>query len=327
MSIIPQAVIDNWVSQYDESSDLWTKYPELTAEKSGLMKQLADLDRPILQQICFQNATPVTGRKPVYVATAGAPLAGKSTIIEQEMAANPARYGNIVKVDPDRWGMSFMTNAYHGHLMAAGTIANAPDFETAQSRAYDVARPASNYLTLEILNQAADANYDIAHGTTMTGPHIRSLINGLKDEGYEIDLMLCSAEDDMRADAQQYRANVQGYYQSTPEDVRSKGIAFPQKMADYFELADNLSLFWRDGVTENGIKAATYENGQKTILDQDAYDSFVNKYEADRHALATGQHGDIVKLPAFEDVEKLYTARFSSKATPNGPAYGQKRQP
>lgn len=201
MGVISQAVIDDWYSKYSEDSSLWEKYPEMKSEKSDLVTDLVERDRPIVHQICFQNAEPAEGRKPIYVATAGAPLVGKSTVIEQEIADNPERYGNIVKVDPDRWGMLFMVNTYHGHLMAASTVADAPDFQTAQGRAYDIARPGSNFLTLEVLNEAVDGNYDIAHGTTMTGPHIKSLLSGLKQQGYEIDLLLCGAEDDMRAEA------------------------------------------------------------------------------------------------------------------------------
>ena len=327
MGVIPQSVIDDWYSKYAGDSTLWTKYPEIGTEKAGLISELVERDRPILHQICFQNAQPVEGRKPIYVATAGAPLAGKSTVLEQEMAGNPERYRNIVKVDPDRWGMLFMANTYHGHLMAASIVANAPDFQTAQGRAYDIARPGSNFLTLEILNEAVDGNYDIAHGTTMTGEHIKDLLSGLKQKGYEIDLLLCGAEDEMRADAQQYRANVQGYYQSTPDEVISKGIAFPQKMKDYFELGDNLAVFWRDGVIDNAVKAAVYTNGQRIILDQRAYDRFVNKYKADCYALACPESGASVVLPSFSDVEQLYLSRFTRDAAPKADADGNGPKP
>lgn len=313
MSVIPDSVIDNWRSQYGDDSPLWTKYPEMRKEKSRLMSGI-ELDRRVVHQACFRDARPAEGRKPVCVATAGAPLAGKSTVIEQEIIANPERYGNVVKVDPDRWSMLFMVNTYHAQLMSAAAIADAPDFQVAQSRAYDIARPASNILSLEILNEAVEGRYDLAHGTTMTGPNIRDLLSDLKRQGYEIDLFLCGAEDDMRADAQQYRAHVQGYYQSTPEEVKSKGIAFPKKMKDYFDLADNLVVFWRGGVTENAIKAAVYTGGSKTVLNQDAYESFVNKYEADRFALSRPEGGESVFLPSFADVEQLYLSRLTRGA-------------
>lgn len=321
MSVIPQKTIDDLLAQYDADSSLWQSYPELEDERNGLILELMALDRPIIHQVSFQASRPVVGRKPIYLATAGAPLAGKSTILEKEMSDNPERYGHAVKVDPDRWGISLMANMYHGHLMAAGMLANAPDFETAQRRAYDIARPASNIFSHENLNEAAAQGYDIAHGTTMTGPHIRSLLCALKGKGYEIDLLLCSAEDDMRADAQDYRSKVQGYYQSTPEDVRSKGQAFPKKVQDYFELADNLALFWRSDVTGNAVKAAVYTEGQKIILDQAAYDSFVNKYEADRYALANPEgEAEPVFLPSFVEVEQLYLSRFGPDGTPKAGA-------
>ena len=312
MSIIPDHVIKHWHSQYSDGSALWTQYPEINPE---YIRLLVEKDRSVVYEICFRNIGPVQGQKPVYVATAGAPLAGKSTILEQEITKNPDHYGNLVKVDPDRWGMLFMINTYHGYLMSASTVADADKFETAQRRAYDVARPGSNILTLEILNKAVEGRYDIAHGTTMTGNHINTLLSGLKDHGYEIDLFLCGASDEMRAEAQKYRATVQGYYQATAEEIISKGKVFPQRMVDYFKFADNLAVFWRNGVTENAIKAATYTNGRKTIVNQEAYTCFVEKYETDCHALADPEDGKPITLPGFVNIEKLYFDRFSHDAS------------
>lgn len=318
MGVIPQSVIDGWYRQYDDSAPLWAAHAGIGVEQAAHIRALAERDRPILRQICFQDARPAAERRPVYVATAGGPLAGKSTILDQHMNANPVRYGNAVKVDPDRWGMLFMAHTYHAYLMSAGMIAHAADFETAQRRAYDIARPASNYLTLEILNAAVEGRFDIAHGTTMTSPHIGGLLNGLKANGYEIDLLLCGAEDDMRADAQIYRANVQGYYQSTPDDVRTKGMGFAERMADYFTLSDNLTLFWRNGVTENAIKAASYTQGVKTVLDETAFDRFVQKYESDRYTLAHPAQGPSVILPAFAAGEQAYLSRPAALPSPGG---------
>lgn len=311
MSIIPGFVIENWYKQYDADSELWVQYPDVQKGKSGLIQTLAERDRGIVKDVCLGSSKPVTdGKKPVYVATAGAPLAGKSTVLEQEIEANPERYSNLAKVDPDRYGMSFMVHTYHNYLMSAGMIADAESFEAAQQRAYDVARPASNFLTLEIFNVAAQSKCNIAHGTTMTSPHAAGLLQSLRNNGYEIDLLLCNAEDEMRADAQQYRASVQGHYQSTPEDVINKGIEFPKRMEDYFTLADNLSVFWRDGVTEDAVKAAVYSQGRMEVLDQEAYERFVNKYEIDRYRL---EQSEGLELASFSDLESLYARRFAEQ--------------
>ncbi|PJB73502.1 MAG: hypothetical protein CO093_00665 [Alphaproteobacteria bacterium CG_4_9_14_3_um_filter_47_13] len=318
MSVISHEIIDNWKKQYDGNNPLWAKYPQIGRDKADYIKTLVERDRPILHQICLQDTVPAQGRKPVYLATCGAPLAGKSTTLEQIMAVDSERYGNMAKIDPDRWGMALMANTYQDYLMGAGMIADAENYEQAQERAYDIARPGSNYLTLEMLNEAAERKLDIAHGTTMTSPHINTLLSTIKAQGYEIDLLLCSAEDDMRADAQQYRANVQGYYQSTPEDVKSKGIVFPQRMQTYFVMADNLSIFWREGVTENAIKAATYSNGQKTVHNEKAYENFVNKYEADRYTLAYPEQGEALYLCPFSRIEQAYSARHTNTHTSPG---------
>lgn len=316
MSIIPKSVIDDWYKQYDENSPLWTQYPEIDRKT---VLELVEYDRQIVQVLCADSRKPYLAPhdEPRHTATAGAPLAGKSTILDQTIAQSPERYAHSVLIDPDRYGMNLMAGTYHGYLMSAGMIANAPDYSYAQQRAYNIARPASNFITLELLNNAVEQQFDIVHGTTMTGGAIRSLMGSLKQKGYGIHLMLCGAEDSMRAEAQEYRARVQGYYQSTPEEVRSKGIAFPQKMADYFELADSLDIYWREDITANAIKAATYENGRRTILDQAAFISFTNKYEADRFILARPENGQPILLPAFSSIEQSYgQRRFSSPAAP-----------
>ena len=116
MSVIPLAVIENWQNQYDDNSELWADYPEF-ADKAAYIRALSDRDRPVLRDLCLRDVKAPEGRKPVYLATAGAPLAGKSTILEQVIADNQDRYGHLAKIDPDRWGMSYMVNTYHAFLM------------------------------------------------------------------------------------------------------------------------------------------------------------------------------------------------------------------
>lgn len=314
MHLIPQEVLDNWKAQYNDGSELWDKYPKFQKPIEEIIS-LIESDLDVVNAVCVDNVNEVAKDKtPIYLATAGAPLSGKSTVLEQVMQS--ARYKSIAsdgfaKVDPDRWGMLFMVHMYHNWLMSASTIADAPDFETAQKRAYDIARPASNYIALDILQFASENNYNIAHGTTMTSPHIGNMLQWLKEHGYRIDLLLCSAEDEMRAEAAEYRSGVQGYYQSTPEDALEKGLMFPQRMRTYFENADNLHLFWRAGVNEDAVHAATYsiQAGTTQIHNAESYGNFWNKYERDCHSLKS--NGSVI-LPSREEVETVIGRRYDS---------------
>ncbi|RQS40349.1 hypothetical protein DID99_36470 [Burkholderia sp. Bp8986] len=71
----------------------------------------------------------------LYLATAGAPGAGKSHILEQVLASGgDARFGAVVKVDPDRYVMRDMSS----YQFAVRNSVAPP------SRAYEDARPGSN---------------------------------------------------------------------------------------------------------------------------------------------------------------------------------------
>ncbi len=314
MRVIPKEAIGNVRETYAPESDIWEQYPELEAEREGLLHNLIRDDEKTVRDAAIGYGGTVIGRKPIYMATAGAPLAGKSTILEQELASMPEFRDKAYKVDPDRWVMSYMVRAYHGHMMAAGMVANAPDFQYAQRRAYDILRPASNIIATEILDQGTRCGCDVIHGTTSTGAHVPGMLEKLKEAGYQIDLLLCGAPDKMRGDAAAYRAEEQGYYQSTPEDVVNKGLLFPQRVSDYFKYADNLTIFWRDGVTKDAIRSAEYRNGKLQILDGAAYAAFVNKYEQDRSKLANPadpQHEPVI-LPAFEAIQASYQMRHGT---------------
>ena len=309
MSVVSQEFIQSFYNQYDEGAPLWQQYEEIDRDK---VLALIEKDRVIIRDMCLDGRKPVTDGKPIYAATAGAPLAGKSTIFEQKLAQDPEFLDNAVKVDPDRWGLLFMPNLYHGYLMAAGAVAgkNTEDYKFAQQRAYNIARPASNFITLEIMNEAFDKRLDVLHGTTMTNPRFPKLLGDIKGEGYDIDLTVVSADDDTRAQAQGYRSDVQGFYQSTPEDVKSKGLDFPQRLKDYFAHADCLDLYWRDDYKGDAKKTASYVDGVKQVFDNVAHTQFVNKYIEDR-ALLKREQG--VDLPYFSDAEEAYIKRFDMK--------------
>ncbi len=289
--IIPKSVIDGWLQQYAADSKLAAQYLEIDFEK---IVALMHKDRPIVRDLCFDGTTP--SEQKVYLATAGAPCAGKSTVLEQVMLSNN-RYGNVVKVDPDRWGMLFMLYTYIAHMMGAAMTANAVDFKAAQVRAYNVCRPASNILTLEVMNEAVERGFSIAHGTTLTGPHVGSLMANLSQQGYEIDLLVCMASDETRAASAAHRCAAQGYYQSTPDDVLNKGILLTQRMETFFTHADRLSFYWRESATSNAVLAATsIKGGGLEILAEDALYALAAKHDTDAASQGVKTFSELLAL-------------------------------
>jgi hypothetical protein len=325
MNVIPDFVIDDWKKQYDEGSELWAKYPEFDAQDRQMIRSLAALDEQVVRNAALPRGGFVTQACPLYLPSAGAPLAGKSTVMDFTLAARPGLRDEAVKVDPDRWGMTFMMNLYHGYLMSAGMVADVPageGYSYAQRRAYDIARPASNYITLELMNEAVEKKCHIVHGTTMTSPHAAGLLQNMRSNGYEIEMLLCGAFDSTRAAAAEYRANVQGYYQATPEDVKSKGDDFPRRLKDYFANADRLQLFWRGalseqtfedgGVTEKAVNIATLQNGAMDVKHKYGMQLFERDYDMKRGKIYVDSKKE-EQLPSAKELVDIYAETFRQR--------------
>ncbi len=304
MSVIPQQAIDKLLEDYAPDSPLWKTYPNFTQTERARLAELATLDRPIVRALCFRDAAEVpAGQRPIYLGTAGAPAAGKSTLLEHELEANP-RYRGAVRTDPDVYAMRAMVNTYHDFLLSPRMLVRGGDAEgqgndIAQKRAYDVARAWSNVFAYEILNEAAQGRFHIAHGTTMTSASVTSVLARIKETDREIDLLLCYTSDAVRAAAVKQRSGEQGRYQVTNEDWIEKGKLFPQRFPVYFERADRLVLFWRPAHDAPPIRAAEYVAGAKTVTDAAALEAFQRQY---REHSAEGQK-------TFEELEKRYTSR------------------
>ncbi len=298
---------------YEPNSPLWQRYPEFTVSRQAMVAELGTRDRPIVRDVCFRQAQVSRSERRLYLATAGAPAAGKSTILEQEIAENPIRYRGLVRADPDVYAMNSMVHTYHDFLLSPRLIAEASDFASAQRRAYDIARPWSNVLTSEIFNEAIDAGYSVAHGTTMTSASVDTLLGAIKNSGREVHLLLCYAPDSVRVESAKYRATVQANYQVTAEDALVKGMLFPQRFASYFMWADRLTLFWRTGVTVRAQRAAIYGEGKLQVEAGDAFEQFRAKYAQDCASLSTRQTatpGAAVVLSPFSELEARYFSRF-----------------
>lgn len=250
----------------------------------------------------------------LYIATAGSPCSGKSTELDLELesGADP-RYDGVLKVDPDRYTMEYMNHTYRP-LLSAGEKAKY-GAEDAARRAYDLARPGSNIISNLLLNEGFQRRLHIAHGTTMTSPFVGGLLEKLGKAGYERRLLLCYGEDDMRVDAGQKRIEKEAHYQVDPSDFVEKGKLFPQRMTDYFVHADHLILMWKGDVEQRATRAAEYRDGQCIVKDQDAFDAFVNRYEAQRFELS---HEGIT-IPSWSDVEDIY---YSRSVKPGAPSSG-----
>lgn len=270
------------------------------------VREMVEKDFAVVRSVCTSQTSCGAGDdKPFYLATAGAPGARKSTILEKFLAAHP-EFSHGWYLDPDQRALKFMAHTYHAQSLNSKKCAENADYQMVQMNAYNTWRPASNYITIKLLEEAFLQHSSVIHGTTSTGGHIPTFFKKLKEAGYTITLLLCSCEDEVRKQAISYRNEVQRFYQSSPEDAISKGLFFPQKMSHYMNYADTLYLFWSDELFTSEHLAAVLQNGKMSILDSDAYDRYTKKYEKDRQQLA--QQG--INLASWQELLDLYKDRF-----------------
>ena len=264
-------------------------------------------DLNVVRSICFspQEVEENVNHQPLFLTTAGGPGARKSTILERFIGSHP-EYTRAVYVDPDQRALKFMVHTYYAQSLNAFHAALTGNYLAIQRAAYEKWRPASNYITLTLLEEAFEAKRDIAYGATSTGAHVPVLFKKIHDAGYHITLLLCSCDDSLRKAAVEYRNEKQRFYQSTPEDALVKGALFPQRMSTYFENGDTLYFYWSDDLFSPERLAAVFQKGQIDVIDSDALNCFIAKYELDRNAFQV--EGKI--LPAWDELVKMYQVRF-----------------
>jgi len=256
-------------------------------------------DLTVVRSVCLDGTENAERR--FYLATAGGPGARKTTILEKFIVSHP-EYQKGIYLDPDPRTLKFMVHSYAQSLTPL-VIASTKDYANVIKNAYEKWRAGSNYIVLTLLEEAFLAGRSIVYGTTSTGVHISDFFTKLKENDYQIVLLLCSCPDEVRFEAVDYRNNTVRFYQSSPEDAVAKGILFPQKMESYFSHADQLYFYWSNTLFDDERLGGIWKDGKLEIYDQDAMQCFINKYELDRAALAV--KGETI--PSFKEFlnEKL----------------------
>lgn len=255
--------------------------------------KLIEKDLQVVRSVCLDDTCNAETR--FYLATAGAPGARKTTILERFVSQHP-EYQEGVYLDPDPRTLKFMVHTYYNLSLNALVIASSDSYSQAFENAYNKWRSASNYIVLTLFEEAIAKGRSVIYGATSTGAHIPAFFAKLKENDYQIALILCSCPDEVRYEAVQYRNKVVGFVQSSFEDLVAKGRLFPQRMGAYFAYADLIYFYWSDSLFAPERLAGIWQNGKLEIHDTDAWHRFVAKYEADRLALES--EGQLI--PAFE---------------------------
>jgi predicted ABC-type ATPase len=246
-----------------------------TNEEKVLIKK--DLNN--IKDLCFNSRK--SQEKPIYLATAGAPGACKSTILETYLHDQKVQ-DNFVYADPDQRSLKFMINTYYQSLTCY-EIKKYPNYQDILKNAYTKWRDASNYIANNILNYAFEGKYNIAHGTTSTSSVVSSLYKKLKEKDYKIILLLCNAPDETITKALENRAQKQGFVQVAQDDITKKAKMFTERFPTYFEYADEIHIYWTQDFLVGSVHAATYRKGKGLVVhNNEALQKFTEKYDNDR---------------------------------------------
>lgn len=236
---LPKGVLESFLSgkAFDN--------PEPYTEEESIRLQ-EDINE-IFQKILSIN--PV--KENVAVMTAGAPGAGKTIKMRQNISENASVGRNFAYICPDDVCLQNQTRTYKADIESGS--------ETKEERqaAYNKWRPGSNAATHLILGNLIREKYAFYFGTTSSGPATGKFFEFLKKQGYQIRLIHVTAPDDVRWGSIQERDKT--FVQTTEQDVREKGLLLPQRITDAFlAFADEIAFYYRDGVKEDALLAAKW---------------------------------------------------------------------
>ena len=207
-----------------------------TAEESLEIHQ--DINRMFQKML---SSDPV--KKPFAVITAGAPGAGKTMKLRQDLERSKLFDGDWAYVCPDDVCLKDLT----GYLRDGG-IGKA---------AYDKWRPASNAAAHLLLANLIREKYAFYFGTTSSGAGTANFFDFLKKQGYQIRLIHVCAPDDIRWES--IRERDKTFVQTTEQDVKEKGLLLPQRIMDTFlKYADSIEFCYRGGLKEDAQLAARW---------------------------------------------------------------------
>lgn len=261
-------------------------------ESSYLREDINDL----FQKIISRN--PV--REKVAVITAGAPGAGKTIKLRQDLEANGGQFAYIC---PDDVCLKNQTRTY------GVDIEHVDGSKEAYQAAYNKWRPGSNAATHLILGNLIRENYAFYFGSTSTSPFTYKFFDFLKKQGYKIRLLHITAPDKVRWESIKERDKT--FVQTTEQDVQEKGLLLPQRIMDTFlAYADEIEFYYRDGLKEDAKLAAKWVRisdsevcGTLQVLSSSLYEQIKSAHDA---ALKVLQRADLKWEQTVEKNSKIH---------------------
>lgn len=236
---LPKNVLESFLSgkAFDNKENYSSK------ESEDLRDDINDLYQKII------SANPA--KENIAIITAGAPGAGKTIKLKQDLEDNLFQEKRYAYICPDDVCLQNQTRTYKTELEKDESS------KEARQNAYNKWRPGSNAATHLILGNLIREKYAFYFGSTSSGPATGKFFEFLKAQGYRIRLIHVSAPDEVRWGSIQERDKT--FIQTTEQDVKEKGLLLPQRISDTFlKYADEIEFYYRDGVKQDAILAAKW---------------------------------------------------------------------
>lgn len=258
-------------------------------------RQSVGQDISMIYSSAFENKSPsLNVEKPLYIATAGSPLTGKSTLLESVLnSQTDSRYSNIVRTDPDEYVLPQMH--YSRSLL--------PN-DASPELVYQELRAGSNVIANSMLNDAAMHRYHIAHGTTLSSSKSADMLDAMGELGYTRRILLSDAPEEARHHMKAYREAL-GDVHVTKRDFINKGIKSAQSTVNALLHGDEVDVYWKQSLESQPILAASYRDGDRVVYNEAAFNCYIENYQNKRAIL---EHEGL-KLPMWQELEASYQSR------------------
>lgn len=218
----------------------------------------------------YKNITSAHPQKEkIAVITAGAPGAGKTFKIHEELKIFAAQGQHYAYVCPDDVCLKNLKRTYVKDLESSSNALEA----------YNKWRPGSNAAAHLILANLIRESYAFYFGSTSSHPSTGLFFDFLKKRGYQIRLVHVTASDETRLKSIQERDKT--FVKTTQEDIKTKGLAVSERIYDtYLKYADQIDFYYRGGPKEEALLAAKWSRtdsgeeplGKLQVLDSKAYE-------------------------------------------------------
>ncbi len=190
-------------------------------------------------------------RENLAIITAGAPGAGKTVKLRQDLEANASKGRHYAYICPDDVCLKNQTRTY---------VADRGESMAVRQHAYTKWRPGSNAAAHLILGNLIREKYAFYFGST---------------------------PDDVRWGSIQERDKT--FVQTTEQDVQEKGLLLPQRISDTFlKYADQIEFYYRGDVQQDAVLAARWLrnrdvsefSGTLQILEPQQYEQIKSVHDA-----------------------------------------------